>query len=88
MRRLVLASALAFALAWLPAARAEVPAPVAQLLKAARIPEDAIGLVVLRGNDTVISHQSERPMQPASTITVLTTLRALVQLGPAFRGRT
>jgi D-alanyl-D-alanine carboxypeptidase/D-alanyl-D-alanine-endopeptidase (penicillin-binding protein 4) len=88
MRRLVLASALAFALAWLPAARAEVPAPVAQLLKAARIPEDAIGLVVLRGNVTVISHQSERPMQPASTIKVLTTLSALEQLGPAFRGRT
>lgn len=75
-------------LAWLPAAQAELPPPVAQRLKAGGIPEDAIGLVVLRGNDTVIAHQAERIMQPASTIKVLTTLAALEQLGPAFRGRT
>ncbi len=79
---------LAVLLAWLPAARAELPAPVAQLLSAARIPADAIGLVVLRGDDTLIAHQPQRPLQPASTMKVLTTLVALDQLGPVFRGRT
>ena len=83
MRRLLLA--LLFAL---PAARAELPAPVSQALAAAKIPQDAIALVVLRGDDTVIAHQGERPMQPASTIKVLTTMAALEQLGPIFRGRT
>ena len=83
MRRLLLA--LLFAL---PAARADLPAPVSQALAAAKIPQDAIALVVLRGDDTVIVHQAERPMQPASTIKVLTTMAALEQLGPTFRGRT
>lgn len=84
MRRLALVLSLMLACA----AQAEVPAPVAQALKAARIPEEAIGLVVLRGNDTVVEHQAQQLMQPASTIKVLTTLVALEQLGPAFRGRT
>lgn len=83
MRRLLIA--LLFAL---PAARAELPAPVSQALAAAKIPQDAIALVVLRGDDTVIAHQSDQAMQPASTIKVLTTMAALEQLGPIFRGRT
>ncbi|MFP5391698.1 MAG: D-alanyl-D-alanine carboxypeptidase/D-alanyl-D-alanine-endopeptidase [Gammaproteobacteria bacterium] len=71
-----------------PLAHAELPAPVAQALAAARLPQDAMGLVVLRGNDTVIAHQGERLMQPASTMKVLTTLAAIDTLGPIFRGRT
>jgi D-alanyl-D-alanine carboxypeptidase/D-alanyl-D-alanine-endopeptidase (penicillin-binding protein 4) len=87
MRRLMVA--LPFALLFaLPAARAEVPAPVAKILSAAKISQDAVGLVVLRGNDTVIAHQSALVLQPASTIKVLTIMTALEQLGPVFRGRT
>ncbi|MES2741594.1 MAG: D-alanyl-D-alanine carboxypeptidase/D-alanyl-D-alanine-endopeptidase [Pseudomonadota bacterium] len=70
------------------AARAQLPEPVARLLEAAAIPQEAVGAVVLRGNEVMLSHGAERSMHPASTIKLVTTLVALEQLGPAFRGRT
>ena len=69
-------------------ARAELPPAVAQLLAAANIPDEAVGLVVMRGNTTLLSLGAERSMQPASTMKLLTTLVGLEQLGPVFRGRT
>lgn len=83
MRQLFLAALLA-----LPAAHAELPPPVAQQLAAARIPQEAMGALVLRGDTVLVSHFADRPMQPASTIKLVTTLVGLEQLGPAFRGRT
>ncbi|QYF95298.1 D-alanyl-D-alanine carboxypeptidase/D-alanyl-D-alanine-endopeptidase [Massilia sp. PAMC28688] len=83
MRRLLLA-----ALFVLPAAHAQLPPEVAQQLAAASIPQDAMGALVLRGDTALVSHFAERPMQPASAIKLVTTLVALEQLGPAFRGRT
>jgi serine-type D-Ala-D-Ala carboxypeptidase/endopeptidase (penicillin-binding protein 4) len=83
MRRLLLA-----ALFVLPAAHAQLPTEVAQQLAAAKIPQDAMGALVLRGDTALVSHFAERPMQPASTIKLVTTLVGLEQLGPAFRGRT
>jgi D-alanyl-D-alanine carboxypeptidase/D-alanyl-D-alanine-endopeptidase (penicillin-binding protein 4) len=80
--------ALALLLAWMPAALAQLPAPVAQLMAASNIPEDAIGALVLRGDVSLLSHLAERPMQPASTMKLVTTLIGLEQLGPVFRGRT
>ena len=85
IRRLAITCAL---LACLPLARAQLPEPIAKAMAAANMPADSISALVLRGNATVISHLAERPMNPASTIKLVTTLVALEQLGPTFRGRT
>lgn len=83
-RRIVIAALLA----WLPAAQAQLPQPVAQSLAAANIPQDAMGVLVLRGDTALVSHFAERHMQPASTIKLVTTLVGLEHLSPVFRGRT
>jgi D-alanyl-D-alanine carboxypeptidase/D-alanyl-D-alanine-endopeptidase (penicillin-binding protein 4) len=76
----------------LPLAQAQGPAllpePVAAKLAAASIPQDALSALVLRGDTTVLSYLADRPMQPASTMKLVTTLVALETLGPVFRGRT
>jgi len=84
-----LASALALSLlaAWAPA-RAQLPEPVAAVLRSTTMPENALSVLVLRGDRTVLSHLADRPMQPASTMKLVTTLIALEKLGPVFRGRT
>jgi D-alanyl-D-alanine carboxypeptidase/D-alanyl-D-alanine-endopeptidase (penicillin-binding protein 4) len=69
-------------------ARAELPEPVARLAHAAGIPEEAIGAIVLRGDTILVSNEADRPMLPASTMKVVTSVVALDELGPAFRGRT
>ena len=65
-----------------------LPIPVTDALRAAAIPEDAMSVLVLRGDKTVLSHLADRPLHPASTMKLVTTLIALDQLGPVFRGRT
>jgi D-alanyl-D-alanine carboxypeptidase/D-alanyl-D-alanine-endopeptidase (penicillin-binding protein 4) len=69
---------------------AELPPPVLARLRAAGLPEDAMGVVVQRLSDgnTLVAHGAERSMQPASTLKLLTSIVALESLGPAFRGRT
>ena len=84
-RRIALA---AFVTAWLPLAQAQLPEPVAAKLAAGGIPQDAISALVLRGDTTLLSHLADRPMQPASTMKLVTTLVGLETLGPVFRGRT
>jgi D-alanyl-D-alanine carboxypeptidase/D-alanyl-D-alanine-endopeptidase (penicillin-binding protein 4) len=84
-RRIAIAAAL---IAWLPLAQAQLPEPVAAKLAAGGIPQDAISALVLRGDTTLISHLADRPMQPASTMKLVTTLVGLETLGPVFRGRT
>jgi len=76
--------------AWLPATLAQLPEPVTGMLRAANIPEEALGVVVLRLPDAVplLSHGAERSLQPGSTMKLLTTLVALDKLGPTYRGRT
>lgn len=83
LRILILAALLACA-----GARAALPEPVERALAAAGLPPEALGAVVLRADATVLAHGAERSMQPASTMKLVTTLVALEQLGPAFRGRT
>jgi D-alanyl-D-alanine carboxypeptidase/D-alanyl-D-alanine-endopeptidase (penicillin-binding protein 4) len=83
-RQLAIAAAL---LACLPA-RAQLPEPVARLLAEQGMSPDAVSALVLRGDQVVVSHLAERPMQPASTMKLVTTLVSLEQLGPVFRGRT
>jgi D-alanyl-D-alanine carboxypeptidase/D-alanyl-D-alanine-endopeptidase (penicillin-binding protein 4) len=73
--------------AWLPA-RAQLPAPVVSALRSTTIPEEALSVVVLRDNQTVLSHLADRPVHPASTMKLITTLVSLDVLGPVFRGRT
>jgi D-alanyl-D-alanine carboxypeptidase/D-alanyl-D-alanine-endopeptidase (penicillin-binding protein 4) len=84
LRRLILASLLAAC----GAAQAELPEPVARLLQAANIPEEAVGAVVLRGNTALVTHNANQPMQPASTMKLVTTMVGLDQLGPVFKSRT
>src|SRR5438874_12706415 len=50
--------------------------------------EDAVSALVLRDDKTILSHLADRPMQPASTMKLVTTLVSLERLGPVFRGRT
>ncbi|GAB3419187.1 D-alanyl-D-alanine carboxypeptidase/D-alanyl-D-alanine-endopeptidase [Massilia agilis] len=84
LRRLVIAAAF---VAWLPA-HAQLPEPVARVLADNGIPEAALGALVLRGDTVVLAHQVTQPMQPASTMKLVTTMVGLEQLGPVFRGRT
>jgi D-alanyl-D-alanine carboxypeptidase/D-alanyl-D-alanine-endopeptidase (penicillin-binding protein 4) len=74
--------------AWLPLAQAQLPEPVVAKLAAGAIPQDALSALVLRGDTTLLSYLADRPMQPASTMKLVTTLVALETLGPVFRGRT
>jgi D-alanyl-D-alanine carboxypeptidase/D-alanyl-D-alanine-endopeptidase (penicillin-binding protein 4) len=83
-RRLILVSLLAAA----GAVHAQLPEPMARALQAAGIPEDAVGAVVLRGGMPLVSHNPDRPMQPASTMKLVTTMVGLDQLGPVFKART
>ncbi len=75
-----------------PAAMARdtpLPAAVTTLLRAASLPDDALAVMVRRVSDgaVIFSHQPQRPMQPASTMKVLTAIVGLEKLGPAFQGR-
>ncbi|TWI61833.1 D-alanyl-D-alanine carboxypeptidase/D-alanyl-D-alanine-endopeptidase (penicillin-binding protein 4) [Pseudoduganella lurida] len=83
LRHLLLVSLLAFG-----SARAELPDAVARLAAAAGIPENAIGAVVLRGDTILVSNEADQLMRPASSIKLFTTIVALEELGPTFRGRT
>jgi len=87
IRRRLLALAFPLLAAWVPA-QAQLPEPVASALRSTTIPADALSVLVLRDNQTVLSHLADRPMQPASTMKLVTTLIGLDTLGPVFRGRT
>jgi D-alanyl-D-alanine carboxypeptidase/D-alanyl-D-alanine-endopeptidase (penicillin-binding protein 4) len=67
-----------------------LPERVAALLKEARLPQEALGVIVLRASDgaTVLAHRANAAMQPASTLKTLTSIVALDRLGPSYRGKT
>ncbi|MRW90275.1 D-alanyl-D-alanine carboxypeptidase/D-alanyl-D-alanine-endopeptidase [Duganella sp. FT80W] len=69
-------------------AHATLPEPVAALMQSSQIPPEAAGVLVLRGDSVLVSHNAAQSMQPASTMKLFTTMTALEQLGPVFRGRT
>lgn len=71
-----------------PAAAGPLPEAIQAGLRAAGIPREALGVVVRRLSDgaTILDHQAERPMQPASTLKLLTSLAALETLGPTYQG--
>lgn len=85
LRHFVLAAAV---LSCLPAARAELPEPVLRLLAEQGLPPTSVGALVLRGDQVLLAHEASRPLEPASTMKLVTTLVGLEHLGPVFRGRT
>ena len=85
LRQLTLAAAVLLACA---PARAQLPEPVTQLLAQQGMSPESVSALVLRGDQVVLSHLAQRPMQPASTMKLVTTLVSLEHLGPVFRGRT
>ncbi|PHV12603.1 D-alanyl-D-alanine carboxypeptidase/D-alanyl-D-alanine endopeptidase [Chitinimonas sp. BJB300] len=73
-----------------PMAQAQLPATVVASLRAAKIPESALSAVVvpLDGGQPRLTHGADLPVNPASTIKLLTTFMALETLGPTFSWRT
>jgi D-alanyl-D-alanine carboxypeptidase/D-alanyl-D-alanine-endopeptidase (penicillin-binding protein 4) len=84
----VAAAVAATALAASPLAHAQLPEPVVQVLRSTGIADDAVSVLVLRDKQTVLAHLADRPMQPASTMKLVSTLVGLETLGPVFRSRT
>ncbi len=70
--------------------RAPLPPPVAQALAQAGIPEASVGIYVQHVDEErpLLAVGDERPLNPASTIKLLTTFAALDQLGPAYQWTT
>ncbi len=68
----------------------EIPAPISAALHEARIPSTAVGLVVapLDDGSLKLAVNPAAPMNPASTMKLLTTYAALNLLGPTFQWRT
>ena len=67
-------------------AHAALPPPVAQALAAAGIPESTVALYIheVGAQQPVITHAAERPLNPASTMKLVTTYAGLELLGPAY----
>lgn len=85
--RIVLALLL---LASLNAAAAQLPGAVKHALRRAHIPLSHVGILVqeVGANKPAISINAGRPMNPASTMKLLTSIAALDTLGPAYRWKT
>jgi D-alanyl-D-alanine carboxypeptidase/D-alanyl-D-alanine-endopeptidase (penicillin-binding protein 4) len=73
-------------------AAAETPLPpeVKQALQRARVPEEALAVVVEEAGSgrVLLAAQDRRPVNPASLAKLLTTYAALDRLGPAWTWRT
>jgi D-alanyl-D-alanine carboxypeptidase/D-alanyl-D-alanine-endopeptidase (penicillin-binding protein 4) len=69
---------------------AELPAPVAQVIAAQRLPLRAISIAIVDPDSgrVILSENPDTPRSPASTIKVLTTIAALDLLGPSFTWHT
>ena len=90
VRRFKGVALLALAIAALPAQAADLPRAVAHTLEGLGIPLSGVGVVVqeIGAAAPSLAINANLPMNPASTMKVLTTYAALDQLGPAYRWRT
>ncbi|HPT48835.1 MAG TPA: D-alanyl-D-alanine carboxypeptidase/D-alanyl-D-alanine-endopeptidase [Accumulibacter sp.] len=72
------------------ATAADLPAEVGSALQEAGIPTRSMAVVVqaVDGGPPLLNHNSRQPMNPASTMKLLTTYAALEMLGPAHTWRT
>ncbi|MDN3919441.1 D-alanyl-D-alanine carboxypeptidase/D-alanyl-D-alanine endopeptidase [Roseateles violae] len=73
-----------------PPTASPLPAEVRQALDKAQMSEGVLGIVAfpLHQRDRGLRFNAERPMQPASTMKLLTSIVALDRLGANARGRT
>jgi serine-type D-Ala-D-Ala carboxypeptidase/endopeptidase (penicillin-binding protein 4) len=89
--RTILLAAL-FVLGALPVGHAatHLPAPVRSAMQAAGIPASSIGVYVqdAASRKVVLAYNAKQPMNPASTMKLLTTYGGLELLGPAFTWKT
>ncbi|MDH4233530.1 MAG: D-alanyl-D-alanine carboxypeptidase/D-alanyl-D-alanine-endopeptidase [Gallionella sp.] len=71
-------------------ASAPLPETVRDALKRAHIPLSSVGIVVQKADarTPLLSQNARQPMNPASTMKLLTTFAALETLGPAYRWKT
>lgn len=69
---------------------AGLPAPVAQALREAGIPQQAVAVVLQQVDRSrpLVVHNAARPMNPASTMKLLTTYAGLELLTPAYTWKT
>ena len=69
---------------------APLPPPVLKALQQANIPLDSIGIEVreVHSNKPLISLNAKKPMNPASTMKLLTTYAGLELLGAAYSWKT
>ena len=92
MTRLRFGSAFVATVLALPAGAqtTSLPAPVAQALAAAGIPEGAVSAYVqeIDGDRPSVAYFPDRALNPASTIKLVTTYAALDLLGPAYTWNT
>ncbi|MBV8464866.1 MAG: D-alanyl-D-alanine carboxypeptidase/D-alanyl-D-alanine-endopeptidase [Burkholderiales bacterium] len=67
-----------------------LPATVAAALKAVKVPESAVGVIVmpLDGGAAALENHADDALNPASTMKLVTTFAALENLGPAFQWHT
>ncbi|SMC29017.1 D-alanyl-D-alanine carboxypeptidase / D-alanyl-D-alanine-endopeptidase (penicillin-binding protein 4) [Andreprevotia lacus DSM 23236] len=67
-----------------------LPASVQAALKANKLPADGLSVAIVALNDgkPVLQYQAERPVNPASTMKLVTTYSALGLLGPAWQWQT
>ncbi len=82
---------LLLALTTVPAAcAADLPQPVVEALRQAHIPATSVGVVVreMNADSPLIQVNGSHPMNPASTMKLLTTYAALELLGPAYSWKT
>ena len=73
-------------------ARAQIPAAVDAELARAKLPRDAVALLVVDAQNPIatprLSHRVGVPMQAASVIKLVTTFASLELLGPAYTWNT
>jgi D-alanyl-D-alanine carboxypeptidase/D-alanyl-D-alanine-endopeptidase (penicillin-binding protein 4) len=68
----------------------DIPAPVAQALARAGVPQTAAAIVVepVDSGPSLVSHRADEAVNPASVMKLVTSYAALELLGPAFTFRT
>ncbi|MEO0002545.1 MAG: D-alanyl-D-alanine carboxypeptidase/D-alanyl-D-alanine-endopeptidase, partial [Pseudomonadota bacterium] len=76
---------------WAESRRTTLPPEVASLLARAKLPADALAAVVLEtrpDSAPLLAWRADAPVNPASTLKLVTTYAALDRLGPDFRWQT